>query len=83
MNQKKVKRLRREMKQINGFDIKAPADYRVSKETKKVVYFTTTDKNGAVSTKAVPVTRQCIVNITKLPYRRLKKEFKLRSKGQR
>lgn len=83
MNQKKVKKLRKEMKELNGFDIRVKPDYRVSKTTKKIKYFKSLDQHGLVYTKAVPVDMQCIVNIAKLPYRRLKKEFKLRSKGKR
>ena len=77
-----MKRLRKEMKELNGFNIKAKADYRVSHQLKKVAYFKVKDKFNAFMTVAVPCTRQCIVNATKLPYRRLKKEITKR-KGRK
>ena len=82
MNSKQVKKLRKKMKfKISTKDGYKP-DYRIAKEVKKVVYFDKIDVlpsgkqifNGEKI--AVPVTRQVIVNVAKLPYRRVKKEFK-------
>ena len=78
MSEKQAKKLRKQLKEVNGFDIKAKADYRVASKVKKIAYFTTKDKHGLPVTKAVPVERVMIVNATKIGYRRLKKEMSRR-----
>lgn len=83
MNQKKAKKLRKQLKEVNGFDIHAKGDYRVSHSVKKVAYFNTSNQLGLKEVKAVPVERQTTVNAAKLPYRRLKKELQSRTKGKK
>lgn len=79
MSEKQAKKLRKQLKEVNGFDIKAKADYRVSHKVKKMAYFTSKDQHGIINTKAVPVERVVIVNAAKHGYRRLKKEMSRRS----
>lgn len=69
MNAKKAKLIRQLAKQEGHY--KLEPDYRV-KETKKMIYGK--DKDGKPI--AQPVTRQTIVNINRIYYRRLKKAYK-------
>ena len=78
MSEKQSKKLRKQLKEVNGFDVKVKADYRVSSKVKKIAYFTAKDKHGIITTKAVPVERVVIVNAAKIGYRRLKKELSRR-----
>ena len=71
MSQRKIKQLRKKL----NIDIKKPADYRVMKKTKKIIY--QTDALG--NTKAVPVERTTLINASKYAYRKIKKMKNTRS----
>lgn len=81
MSQKQMKRLRKSLKEAGRFDIHTPADYRVSNKVKRVKYFKEKNELGVVETVARTVEMVSIVNITKLPYRRLKKAIKQQVRG--
>ncbi len=74
MRQKKIKKLRKAMKEANGFSLPVKADYRISKVTKIKAYFT--DKKTGEKVGPIKTERQCIINVAKLPYQRLKRDFK-------
>jgi hypothetical protein len=82
MRNKRLKKLRSKMNLKLSAKDGYKADYRVSKEVKKVVYFDqiiklTNGKTIKTGKKvAVQANRQSIVNAKKLAYRRVKKEFK-------
>jgi len=84
MNGRLARKLRQELKSLTAdkkekqFDIHNKADYRVAHKVKKMVYFKTKSKLGVLDTVAKEVERQCVVNITKTAYRRLKKEYNKR-----
>lgn len=79
MSEKNAKKLRKQLKEVNGFDIKAKADHRIAHRVKKIVYFTSKDRHGLPITEAVSTERIVIVNAAKHGYRRLKKEMSRRS----
>jgi len=76
MSGKKSREFRKKMKEENGFDIKKKADMRIAKTMKVMAYLKGKNNHGIVENKAVPATRNIIVNATKIAYRRLKKDMK-------
>lgn len=82
MNCKQSKRLRKSMKLKLSPKDGYKADYRIASEKEKIVYFNeylTTPSGKRIPTgvkNAVKAKRIVIVNVAKLPYRRVKKDFR-------
>ena len=74
MNGKKARAIRKASKLSGKLDLANP-DYRISKETKKMIY-TTELVDGLMVNKAKTITMQSIVNLNRIQYRNYKKVFK-------